>query len=129
MDRLLELIRTVKNTWEYTFTKKTSDISAYIELKLSEKGMTKTALAQELGVSRSCVSHMLNGDMNFTIKTISKIAVVFDSSFEDVVTYERPKRRPESFNYETVSTKSSNFYYGKICHSKKKETNIIPLAA
>lgn len=129
MDKLLEMIRTAKNTWEYTFTKKTSDISAFIDLKLQEKNMSRSEFAQKLGVGRSCVSHMLDGDTNFTIKNIAKMAVVLDTSFEEIVTYERPKRRPEPFNYEIISAKSSDLHYCSRPYSNKKESKIVPFAA
>lgn len=129
MNQLLGIIQTVKNTWEYTFSKKTSDISAFIDLMLREKNMTRTKFADELGVSRSCVTHMLNGDTNFTIKTIAKIAMILDSSFEEIVSYERPKRRPEPFVYQTAGSHMMNPDYRKEQPLDKKDANIDYLAA
>jgi transcriptional regulator with XRE-family HTH domain len=80
----------IRNTWEYRYVSKVGDIAIRISNRLREIGLTKADLADRLGVSRPTVTQMLNGDNNFTIKTLAKLSVALDLSIEQIVGYERP---------------------------------------
>lgn len=58
------------------------DINEQLVKLLQENGVSKSALAQKLGVSNAYVSKLLNGNENLTIKQLVKIATVLDCSID-----------------------------------------------
>ncbi len=52
------------------------DINEQLVKLLQEQGVSKSTLAQKLGVSNAYVSKLLNGNENLTIKQLVKIATV-----------------------------------------------------
>jgi len=56
-------------------------IAATIELQRKAKGYTQKELARRLEVSQVMVSRWENGDENFTIKTLAKLAIALEIDF------------------------------------------------
>ncbi len=52
------------------------DINEQLVKLLQEQGVSKSVLAQRLGVSNAYISKLLNGNENLTIKQLVKIATV-----------------------------------------------------
>jgi transcriptional regulator with XRE-family HTH domain len=50
------------------------DLTEQISERLKEKGMTRAKLAEDLGVTPAAVTKLLNGNPNFTLKTLLKVA-------------------------------------------------------
>lgn len=56
------------------------------ELRLS-KCMTQSALAEEIGFSKSAISKYENGDRIPRVDTLEKLAIVLDADIWDLVDY------------------------------------------
>lgn len=56
-----------------------------LEEILRERGMTQKELADELGVTKACVSNYLNKKRIPTIKTIVNIGYVLNIDFNDLI--------------------------------------------
>ena len=50
------------------------DLTEQISARMKEKGMTRAKLAAVLGVTPAAVTKLLNGNPNFTLKTLLKVA-------------------------------------------------------
>jgi transcriptional regulator with XRE-family HTH domain len=61
---------------------------------MKEKGMTRAKLAGLLGVTPAAVTKLLNGNPNFTLKTLLKVAdaldLKFNASFSTVKSISKP---------------------------------------
>jgi transcriptional regulator with XRE-family HTH domain len=54
------------------------DVTEVIAAEMAKKGMTKAALAKELGRSKAYVSQLLGGSRNMTLRTLAEIAHALD---------------------------------------------------
>ena len=59
---------------DYLYAKLITDIAFQLEDAIAQEGITQTELAQRLGVSKSYVTRILNGQPNMTIRTLVKFA-------------------------------------------------------
>ncbi len=50
------------------------DLTEKISVRMKEKGITRAKLAEILGVTPAAVTKLLNGNPNFTLKTLLKVA-------------------------------------------------------
>jgi len=57
------------------------DLTEQISERMKEKGMTRAKLADVLGVTPAAVTKLLNGNPNFTLKTLLKMADVLELEF------------------------------------------------
>lgn len=57
------------------------DLTEQISARMKEKGMTRAKLAELLGVTPAAVTKLLNGNPNFTLKTLLKVADALDLKF------------------------------------------------
>jgi transcriptional regulator with XRE-family HTH domain len=57
------------------------DLTEQISVRMKEKGMTRAKLAGLLGVTPAAVTKLLNGNPNFTLKTLLKVADALDLKF------------------------------------------------
>lgn len=74
----IRIIDDLKNTIEYKVEDITFNLAVQINDRIKELRINKTELAKRLGVSKSYVSQILNGNNNLTIESIIKIADVID---------------------------------------------------
>ncbi len=63
---------------ELLFTMLQADIAASIAASRIDKGMSQKDLAESLGVSQALVSRWENGETNYTLETLVRIAVNLD---------------------------------------------------
>jgi transcriptional regulator with XRE-family HTH domain len=70
------------------------DLTEQISVRIKEKGMTRAKLAGLLGVTPAAVTKLLNGNPNFTLKTLLKVAdaldLKFNASFSTVKSISKP---------------------------------------
>lgn len=60
-----------------------AQIAAELQLRRKSRGWTQKELADRLGVSQSMVSRWENGEENFTVVTLTKLAMAFDVPFKN----------------------------------------------
>ena len=83
-----------------------------ILLKLSEKGLTQTDIALNLGVSRQLIGAWINGDRNPKICNVMKIADCLDCKVDEIAEIEREQKQQTinadigctAINYEITKT-------------------------
>ena len=59
---------------EFLYAKLITEIAFELEEAIAQEGVTQTELAQRLGVNKSYITRILNGQPNMTIRTLVKIA-------------------------------------------------------
>ena len=64
------------------------DIRRSIEQALREANMTRTELAQRIGISRAAVTHWLTPGYNLTVKSIARIFHAIDPCMRVKITFE-----------------------------------------
>ncbi len=99
------------------FVRGVSDAHVAIERAISEEGLTRSAIAELLGVNKAVVTRALNGTSNITLKTITDLAWALDREFViDLV-------RPSEFGNHNHTTVTSG---GAISHF---QTDAPPVSA
>lgn len=71
---LLELARQDRESLEYKLERSILDITEQVFDRMKALGLNKAQLAERLGVSRPFVTKMLNGNTNFTLKSLVGLA-------------------------------------------------------
>ena len=51
------------------------DFTEALSVAMEEQGVTRTELARRLGTSQAYITRVLSGNANFTLKTMSKLAL------------------------------------------------------
>ena len=80
------------------------DLTEQISERMKEKGMTRAKLAEVLGVTPAAVTKLLNGNPNFTLKTLLKVAdaleLEFNASFgtQNICDQRTADRKTAGFN-------------------------------
>lgn len=82
MTNIFEQILSKIPSWEKRYYRISLDIASQIAEILKKKGVQQKEFAKKLNKKESEVSKWLNGDHNFTIKTIAKIEDVLN---EDII--------------------------------------------
>jgi transcriptional regulator with XRE-family HTH domain len=77
-----EKLASVKNDFNFKFDSLVLDITETIQLKLKEKNISFSKLANRLGVTPAAVSKLLRGESNFTIRKLMEIADAIDLSID-----------------------------------------------
>lgn len=70
------------------------DLTEQISSRMKEKGMTRAKLADALGVTPAAVTKFLNGNPNFTLKTLLKVADTLGLEFAVSLGSETPVSKP-----------------------------------
>jgi transcriptional regulator with XRE-family HTH domain len=71
----------LKNDADFRLETIIIDLTEQISARMKEKGMTRVKLANVLGVTPAAVSKLLNGNPNFTLKTLLKVANALQLEF------------------------------------------------
>lgn len=69
-----EKLELYKDDFEFRFESLILDITENISEKMLKKNITRTKLAEKLNVSRPAVTKILNGNSNFTLKTLLSLS-------------------------------------------------------
>jgi transcriptional regulator with XRE-family HTH domain len=72
----------VKNSESYQIDYAKVEISEQIYQAMEAQGISKAELARRLGKSRAYLTKMLQGNVNFTIATLVKVAMALNCKFE-----------------------------------------------
>ena len=75
---LKESINKYKNDPEYILEGKILDITEQISIRLKELKWSQKDLARAMNTSPAWVTKLLNGNNNFTLKTLSKLSYILD---------------------------------------------------
>jgi transcriptional regulator with XRE-family HTH domain len=70
------------------------DLTEQISERMREKRMTRAKLAEVLGVTPAAVTKLLNGNPNFTLKTLLKVADVLGLEFTVSLGAKTPVSKP-----------------------------------
>jgi len=55
------------------------DVTELISMLMSRKGLKKSDLAKNLGISKSAITHCLDGKTNMTLRTVADILLTLDA--------------------------------------------------
>ena len=78
-ERFNTLLKKYENDPEYVAEGLFLQINEHIVKALQDQGLSRSALAQELGVSGAYVTKLLNGNENLTIRQLARIAAALKS--------------------------------------------------
>lgn len=70
------------------------DLTEQISARMKEKGMTRAKLAEVLGVTPAAITKLLNGNPNFTLKTLLKVADALGLEFAVSLCAKTPAGKP-----------------------------------
>lgn len=74
------MLDSVRDSFEFRLETILLNLTDQICKRMQEKGMTRKELAQILEVSPAAVTKILNGNSNFTIRTLLSLADALDSN-------------------------------------------------
>lgn len=123
-----ELLRTE----EYWFETLQNDIYRMVAEYIKKEGINQTQLAEKIGVSRSYISQIMNGNFNYTLKKMIGLSLALEKvpafefkNLEQYIQDDRQKRfemeYKQFFNIPT-KPKTISIFSGKTANSN----NIIP---
>ncbi len=75
-------IRSFEGDPEFEFDLLSIDIGERIVERMEELGLTRTALAAAIGVSKARISQILSGNDNLTLKSLVAVAIGLESRIE-----------------------------------------------
>ena len=75
-------VRRFEGDPEFEFDLLAIDIGERIVERMEELGMTRTALAAAIGVSKARISQVLSGNDNLTLKSLVAVAIGLESRIE-----------------------------------------------
>lgn len=113
------------------FVKLYADLALRINQLLREKKISKKELAEKMDKNPSEISKWLNGEHNFTLRSLAKLSVELGEPIIEV-----PKRKPQS-SFTSGYTRSVHTFvsFKKIEHSKpsmvkewQQVNDLIPLS-
>lgn len=81
-ERLTELVRRIEESELYDLEGAKHDISEQIYLVMEHQDVSKAKLARKLGKSRAYITKMLQGNANFTLESLVKIARALDCKLD-----------------------------------------------
>src|SRR5882724_4662264 len=81
IDNFQELVTKIKEMDAYDLEVARDEVSNQIDLMMKKERVSKAELARRLGKSRAYVTKILQGNTNFTLDTLVKIAKVLEYKF------------------------------------------------
>lgn len=80
MNEFDKLFKGLERDPEYIAIHAIHDFTLAIERRMIELGISRSALAEKLGVSRARVTQLLRGETNFTIESMVNLAVAVEGA-------------------------------------------------
>jgi len=77
-----QLVDKHKETPEFLVEQKILGLTEKIVLRMEELGITRSALADRLNVSKPYITKLLRGDVNFTLKSVAELSQALESDFD-----------------------------------------------
>jgi transcriptional regulator with XRE-family HTH domain len=95
-ERLAEIARRIEESELYDLEGAKYDISEQIHLVMEHQDVSKAKLARKLGKSRAYITKILQGNANFTLESLVKIARALDCKLDmsNVLTSVQQKLEP-----------------------------------
>ncbi len=81
------IIKKAQNSDTFLAQKLSIQFARNVEDMMSKKGLKQKDLAEKMGVSAAYVSKVLNGNINMTLSTMSKIAKALNCNISEPVLY------------------------------------------
>src|ERR1043165_2447254 len=99
------------------------DVAEQISLAMKRRDVNKAKLARLLGKSRAYVTQVLQGDANFTIESLVKIARALECELDLKLT---PKQDVRYWEYPTKQAGAGKLlpWYAKSCSVKKQNPEV-----
>jgi len=79
-----ELYQKAQKDPSYWTAKVTHSFAISLNNMMAEKNVTKTDLANKVGVSKAYITKVLRGEANFTVETMVKFAMALGCVIEDI---------------------------------------------
>ncbi len=92
-ERFADLFREMEQADVYHIEGAKVEIAEQIYLAMKQQGVSNAELARRLGKSRAYITKVLQGNVNFTIESLVKIARVLDRKFDFQFAPERATER------------------------------------
>ncbi|MCP4399977.1 MAG: helix-turn-helix transcriptional regulator [bacterium] len=112
-----QTLEALKDDVEFRLESKILEITEVICQKMAEKKMTRTRLAEKLDISPPGVTKILNGNSNFTLKTLLSLSEALDQELviefkeRNVITYHPIE---DVVNMTSVPEEANVVYLNKI---------------
>jgi len=94
-----EMLDSMQDSFEFRLETIILDLTEQVCKRMKDKNITRTQLAQKLQVSPAAVSKILNGNPNFTIKTLLQLAdalnLDLEIKFMDSTVFVQPQVQPQ----------------------------------
>ena len=75
LDRFHQMVEEARETSEYWVEAAIIEFTMDVGRLMDEQGVSRAELARRLGTSRAYVTKLLGGNANFTLETMSKVAM------------------------------------------------------
>lgn len=126
------IIKKTQNSDTFLAQKLSIQFARNVEDMMSKKGLKQKDLAEKMGVSAAYVSKVLNGNINMTLSTMSKIAKALNCNISEPVLYGNldgkfvsssisftafpvNKFKCVTDNYEKIKFPKSSVEYASVC--------------
>lgn len=110
-----EKIAQFENDLMFLTEEKILEFNEKVVMKMAEKGINRTGLANRLGFTKPFVTKLLNGNPNMTIKTMVHIANALDCSLHLDICHKWVKPKTlcllSNENYKKFHLKAEEFEY------------------
>lgn len=107
-DSFEELFAQAEQRLDYHVEGAKNEFTEQIVARMEEFGLSKSELAEKMGVKRSFVTRLLSGNNNFTLETMVRIARSLDCSL-------RSHLEPKGFEARWVNVMKTEFAHGETC--------------
>ncbi|MDD6373457.1 MAG: helix-turn-helix transcriptional regulator [Bifidobacteriaceae bacterium] len=78
-----------------SYTDYVFDISAFVKQQMKNTGIPQTELSRLSGISQPLLSMKLNGQRNWTLRDVVRLANVFDVPVDTLLKKQTKERAPE----------------------------------
>ena len=77
-----QLLEDHKKTPEFLVEQKILELTEKIVQRMEELGISRSALADRLNVSKPYITKLLRGDVNFTLKSLAELSQALEADFD-----------------------------------------------
>lgn len=128
LDDVFELFKDSITKSDVIYSKANAKVVSSIINERLRRNMTQKEFAEKLNIKQSLVSRWENGDSNFTLKTLSKIAADLDMDLyinivphKEIEYVENKKYTCFQFKCTQTPEKPTTFYHSQSNYKTKKE--------